>query len=132
LTIADISYTEIDSLTRTYPLVILEFWAHWCETSQRFAGEYENIAEQNRDVIFVRAEIGDELELAERFEIDSVPTLIGFQNSIQIFKHFGAPSQVHFNNLLDQLRSTDVDELFRRELGLEPQGLKGLFKKLRR
>jgi thioredoxin-like negative regulator of GroEL len=130
--IADIDYTTIDALTSTYPMVVVEFWATWCETCKEFASHYEDASDLNPDIRFVRAEIGEEQELAERFGIDSVPTLLGYRDGFMVFQRPGAPSRAQFDRLLDRLRSSSIDEILRSEFGLEEKsrrGLKGLFRR---
>ncbi len=120
--IADISYTDIDQMLATYPLVILEFWARWSGSTRAFEVTFEEAARQNADIAFLRADIGQEPELAARFEIDSVPVLIGFYNGFPVLNRPGAPSPIQLDKFLEKLRNSDPDELLRREFGLGDDG----------
>ncbi len=111
----------------TYPLVVLEFWAPWSGSTRAFEVTYEEAARQNSDIVFLRADIGQEPELAARFEIDSVPVLIGFYNGFTVLNRPGAPSPIQLDKFLDKLRNSDPDELLRREFGLgDGGGIKGV------
>ena len=60
--------------------VLVDFWATWCGPCRMLAPIIEEIAESRSDVKVGKVNVDDEGELAVRFGISSIPTVIVFKN----------------------------------------------------
>lgn len=60
--------------------VILDFWATWCGPCRMIAPIVEEIVEENEDLLLGKINVDEEMELAVRFQISSIPTLIVIRN----------------------------------------------------
>ena len=61
--------------------VVVDFWATWCGPCRMLAPTIEKIAEEQEGVIKVgKIDVDDEPELAARYGIASIPTLMVFKN----------------------------------------------------
>ena len=60
---------------------IIDFWAPWCTYCRRIAPAYDKIAEQYGDTLLVaKVNIDDAEEIANRYHIDVIPTLLFFKD----------------------------------------------------
>jgi len=56
--------------------VLLDFWATWCGPCRMIAPIVEQIAQERSDILVGKVDVDQEMELAVRFGITSIPTLI--------------------------------------------------------
>ena len=71
--------------------VIVDFWAEWCGPCHAVAPVLEKIAEERKDEVkLVKVNIDEERELAERYGIVSIPTMVLFRNGEQAAVAVGA------------------------------------------
>lgn len=65
--------------------VLVDFWAEWCGPCQMLGPVIDEIAsEQDGKAIVAKVDIDHSPELATRFGIQSIPTLIVFKNGIPV------------------------------------------------
>ncbi len=70
--------------------VLVDFWATWCGPCRMLAPTVEAIAEEKADVLKVgKVDVDQEPELARRFGIMSIPTLILFKNGKAVKQTMG-------------------------------------------
>lgn len=59
---------------------ILDFWAEWCGPCRMMTPVIEELAEENPDLLIGKVNVDENMELALRFGITSIPTLIAFRD----------------------------------------------------
>lgn len=70
--------------------VLVDFWADWCGPCKMLAPTIEQIADENEGTIKVgKVNVDDEAELAQRYGIVSIPTVILFKNGEESKKSVG-------------------------------------------
>lgn len=70
--------------------VLVDFWASWCGPCRMVSPIVDEIAEENDDFKVGKINVDEELELAERYNVSSIPTLIVFENGTVLEKAVGA------------------------------------------
>jgi thioredoxin 1 len=69
--------------------VLVDFNADWCGPCQMLRPTLEEFAEETKDIKVVSVNIDDEMELAEQYEVVSIPCLVLFEGGKEIKRSFG-------------------------------------------
>ena len=69
--------------------VLLDFWATWCGPCQMIAPVLEEIAEENEHLLLAKVNVDEEPELAIRYGISSIPTVLVFEGGVKTAQVIG-------------------------------------------
>ena len=61
-------------------VVVVDFFATWCGPCKMLAPVFDSLSEVLTDVDFVKVDIDQSLELAQKFGITTVPTMMIFKD----------------------------------------------------
>lgn len=83
------------------PLVLVDFYATWCGPCQLLAPVLEEVEKEVKDLEVVKIDVDEFPNIARRFGIMSIPTLIAFKNGKQHKTSLGYISKDEIKKLLD-------------------------------
>ncbi|UER54967.1 thioredoxin [Kineosporiaceae bacterium SCSIO 59966] len=92
-------------------IVLIDFWAEWCGPCRQFAPVFEQVSQENPDATFAKVDTEDQPELAGRYGVTSIPTLVIYRDGIPVFGQPGALPRPALEDLLRQVRDLDMDEV---------------------
>ncbi len=70
--------------------VLVDFYADWCGPCKMMAPVIEEIAEEAADIKVGKLNIDNEMEIAQKYGVMSIPTLIVFKNGEEVKRDLGA------------------------------------------
>ena len=83
--------TSFDGLLEDEKLVIVDFWATWCGPCRMLSPLLDEVEEEMADkIVVVKVNVDDADEIAMRYRIMSIPTLIFFKGGQMVDRTVGA------------------------------------------
>ncbi|PIN94068.1 thioredoxin [Candidatus Pacearchaeota archaeon CG10_big_fil_rev_8_21_14_0_10_35_13] len=71
-------------------MVVVDFFANWCMPCLMMAPVIDELSEKLEDINFIKVDVDDHQELAHKFGVMSIPTLIVFVDGKEVNRIVGA------------------------------------------
>jgi thioredoxin 1 len=107
----ELTAANFDEVTSQDGIVLVDFWASWCGPCVRFAPVYQRASEKHSDIVFGKVDTEAQQELAAKFQISSIPTIMAVRDGIIVFAQPGALPESALESLIDQVRKLDMDDV---------------------
>ena len=82
--------------------VLVDFWATWCGPCRMLAPVLEEVANDRPELTIVKVDVDEAGELASKFGISSIPTLIHFKDGKEVGKTLGFMPKPKLLGFLDK------------------------------
>jgi thioredoxin 1 len=119
MAVMELTKENFEQVVTSNGTVIVDYWAPWCGPCKGFAPVFERVAQANPDVVFAKVNTDDEQEIAQHFQIRSIPTLMVFRDQIIVFSQPGALPQNALEQIVEKAKGLDMEEV-RKQIAQEP------------
>ena len=76
-----------------------------------FGPVYDKVSGKNPEITFAKVDTDAEQQLGAMLQIQSIPTLMAFREGIAVFRHSGAIPEQALDDLVEQIKGLDMDEV---------------------
>ena len=94
------STAEYDALLKDNKSVFVDFYADWCGPCKMAGPVVEALAGIHTGVKFVKVNVDNNPDIAQRYGIMSIPTMIAFKNGEQIATSLGFRPQEELEEIV--------------------------------
>lgn len=84
--------------------VVVQFGASWCMPCKQLKPKVEKISLESPDVVFAYIDVEDAHSFSMESNVQSVPTVIGFHNSVEVVRVVGN-NETAVKELVEKVRS---------------------------
>ena len=112
-----------DQVTRSSAPVLLDFWAAWCGPCSMLSPVVEELAEEHPEISFGKVNVDEAPELAQRYQISAIPTLLLFRDGEPVDVSVGVKSKAELEAFLKRFSpphkkfQTETEAFFLERLG---------------
>lgn len=96
------SSDEFQNCVKNDALVIVDFFAEWCGPCKLLAPQLQIAADANTDVTFAKVDVDNFEELAQNYNILSVPTLLLIKKGSEVDRKIGYVDSEFISNWIKQ------------------------------
>lgn len=83
--------------------VFVDFWAEWCGPCRMVSPIVEELAgDYDGRVKFVKVNVDQASELASKYQVYSIPTLVVFKGGEVVSTQVGAANKNHYKDMIDR------------------------------
>jgi len=80
--------------------VVIDFYADWCGPCKMLSPVVEAVAKENEDIKVVKVNVDDAQDLAIKYEVMSIPTLVVIKNGKETNRTVGLVDKTEILNIV--------------------------------
>ena len=101
MSVLSINKNNFELVEKSEKKVLVDFYADWCGPCRMVSPIVDEIAEERDDILVCKVNVDDEQELANRFGISSIPSLLIFKDGEVVKQIAGARPKAQILALLE-------------------------------
>jgi thioredoxin 1 len=107
----ELTTANFDEVTGRDGIALIDFWASWCGPCLRFAPTYDKVSEDHPDITFGKVDTEAQQELAARYNISSIPTIMIVRDNVVVYQQPGALPEAYLRDLIKQVQELDMEQI---------------------
>jgi thioredoxin 1 len=107
----ELTAQNFDEVVSGADVAFLDFWASWCGPCRMFGPIFERVSKKHEDLVFAKIDTEAQPELAQAFNITSIPTLVVIKDKVVLYAEAGALPEPALEDLVSQAREVDMEKV---------------------
>lgn len=102
MSVKQLTTDELESKIKSGKKVLVDFYANWCSPCNFLSPVLDSLAdklENNNEI--VKFDIDENVEIAEKYMVSAVPTLVLFHNGVENRRIVGYPEENAVQSIFD-------------------------------
>ena len=98
------TFDELGELANSHEWLLLDFWAPWCAPCKVMNPVLEQFCEQSPETAVVKVDVDEKQELASKFGVRAIPTLVLLRRDQFMGQETGSKSLKDLNVWIDGMK----------------------------
>ena len=111
MAVINLTTAQFEETISNNEIIIFDFWAEWCGPCKQFGPVFEEISEKYPNIVFAKVNVEEEQDLANMFQVRSIPTLTFMREKIVVFSNPGALAGNALEEAIKQLQDLDMEQV---------------------
>jgi thioredoxin len=107
----EVTMENFEATVESHEMVILDFWADWCQPCKILAPVFEELSKHHPDIHFGKVNTERAQDLAQAFQVKSIPTLMAFKKGELVFEQAGLLTPPQLEKLVEGLRTLEPEPM---------------------
>lgn len=109
--IINVTKADLDQTISNSPILLLDFWGQTCAPCHTFSKVLDDVAPDYPNITFAKINTDTEFELAQEFQIRSIPFVMIMRENIVVYADSGALPDTVLREMLDQVQALDMEDV---------------------
>ena len=84
--------------------ILVDFYADWCGPCKILSPTVEQIAKENSNIKAVKINVDNQQDLAQKYAIRSIPTLVFMENGVEVDRAIGALNKNQILSIINDFK----------------------------
>ena len=89
-----------EEVIKSEKTILVDFYADWCGPCKMLSPIIDEVAEENDDIKVVKVNVDDSQDLAMKYQVMTIPTLVVIKNGSEINRSVGLIDKAQILNLI--------------------------------
>lgn len=100
--VTELNNENFDEVINSNDIVIVDFYADWCGPCMMMGPIVDAFSEEHTNIKVAKVNIDDEMDLAAKNRVSSIPTLVMFKGGVAVKRNVGALSKMELEAFASQ------------------------------
>ncbi|MGD8497380.1 MAG: thioredoxin [Chromatiales bacterium] len=111
MAVVELTQDNFETTINDNDIVLVDFWASWCQPCQAFAPIFESSSNNHPDIVFAKVNTEEQQALAGHFQIRSIPTLMIFREQVILFAQPGMLPASALEDVITKVKEVDMAQV---------------------